>query len=152
MGFLVALCLALSASTLEAARTIEFTNRCSHDIWVSPLTNNQGPMLPEGIVHLSNGAIRTYTIPDGGWGGRFWPKTGCDGSGQNCQMGQSMPPCPAGGCQPPAETKIEFHFPSASNHDDVWYDISLVDGYSLPAEITPSVQVSSSLTFSFQFF
>jgi len=137
----VMLCLIASAPFLEAARTIEFTNRCPQDIWVSPLTNGQGPMLPEGIMRLANGQVRSYNIPDAGWGGRFWPKTGCDGSGNNCVMGQSMPPCPTGGCQPPAETKVEFHFPPAGNSDAVWYDVSLVDGYSLPAEIIPSVQV-----------
>jgi len=136
--FAAVLCLALSASVLDAARQIEFINRCSQDIWISPLTNNQGPMLPEGIVRLTNGQARAYNIPSGGWGGRFWPKVGCDGSGQNCRMGQSVDPCPAGGCHPPADTKVEFHFPAESDTHDVWYDVSLVDGYSLPAEIVPS--------------
>jgi len=69
---------------------------------------------------------------------------GCDGSGQNCQVGQSVPPCPSGGCQPPSDTKVEFFFPSASdNGNQVWYDISLVDGYSLPVEINPSTQTDS---------
>jgi len=144
---IVVVCLALSVSHLEAQRrSIEFTNRCPHDIWIAPLTNNQGPSLPEGIVRLANGGVRAYSIPDAGWGGRFWPKTGCDGNGQNCEMGQSVPPCNAGGCDPPAETKVEFHFPPAGNSDDVWYDVSLVDGYSLPAEIIPSQFTGSCVT------
>lgn len=44
--------------------------------------------------------------------GRFWPKQGCDGSGQNCQVGQSIAPCGRTGCDPPAETKVEFFFPA----------------------------------------
>lgn len=51
-----------------------------------------------------------------------------------------------GGCDPPAETKVEFFFPPVGDSGDVWYDVSLVDGYSLPAEIVPSVQVGSCVT------
>lgn len=47
------------------------------------------------------------------------------------------------GCQPPAETKIEFFFPPAGDPRNVWYDISLVDGYSLSMEIIPSKKVRS---------
>ena len=97
--------------SLASGRQIAFTNRCSHPIWISPLTNADGPPLAEGIQRLEAGARFTYQIPDAGWGGRFWPKQGCDGSGHNCEVGQSMPPCLANGCDPPAETKVEFHFP-----------------------------------------
>lgn len=79
-------------------------------------------------------------------GGRFWPKTGCDGNGQNCVSGQSVPPCGPRGCDPPAETKVEFYFPAAGASGSVWYDVSLVDGYSLPAEIVPSVQQGTCRT------
>lgn len=70
----ILLCLALPA--IISARTIKFSNRCGHDIWVSPLTNAQGPELSPGIVKLGNGGDFTYQIPDSGWGGRFWPKQG----------------------------------------------------------------------------
>jgi len=133
--------LLIVASVLACAnaqsRTISFTNRCPHDVWVSPLTNNQGPSLPQGIQKLTNGQTFSYPIPNLGWGGRFWPKTGCDSNGQNCEVGQSVDPCGPTGCDPPAETKVEFFFPPSSAFDDVWYDVSLVDGYSLPANIIP---------------
>jgi hypothetical protein len=143
----VGLILLLAITTSSTGRQITFQNRCGRDIWISPLTNNQGPPLPDGIVRLANNAKHSYQIPNGGWGGRMWPKTGCDGSGQNCQVGQSIPPCPSGGCQPPAETKVEFFFPpTSSSGQAVWYDVSLVDGYSLPAEIVPSSQGGSCVT------
>ncbi len=91
---------------------------------------------------MDQNARITFNIPDFGWAGRFWPKTGCDGSGQSCAVGQSVAPCPSGGCQPPADTKVEFFFPSVSDSNAIWYDVSLVDGYSLPMEIIPSRQVS----------
>jgi hypothetical protein len=76
-------------------------------------------------------------IPSGGWAGRFWPKINCNSAGDECEFGQSSPPCPAGGCHPPADTKVEFYFPSQPPKEDAWYDISLVDGYSLPMKIVP---------------
>ena len=76
-------------------------------------------------------------IPGDGWAGRFWPKINCEESGDECEFGQSSPPCPAQGCQPPADTKVEFYFPSQPPTEDSWYDISLVDGYSLPMRIVP---------------
>jgi len=136
---------ALSMCSTES-RQIEFENRCGYDIWINPLTNAQGPPLVPGIVRLNNYGRYTYQIPDAGWGGRFWPKSGCDASGHNCEVGQSVDPCNIGGCDPPAETKVEFFFPPLGDPGDVWYDVSLVDGYSLPAEIIPSVQVGSCVT------
>lgn len=124
-------------------RNIEFTNKCSHDVWVHPLTNAQGPPLPGGIQRLGYYGVYNYPIPDGGWGGRFWPKINCDQNGNECEFGQSVDPCPAGGCHPPAETKVEFFFPPSNDPNDIWYDISLVDGYSLPVDILPSVQQGS---------
>jgi len=144
MKFVVlAVCALLSVNLIEAARQIAFTNRCGYDIWVNPLTNAQGPPLPGNIVRLGNGGSHTYQIPDSGWGGRFWPKSGCDNNGQNCEVGQSVDPCGPTGCDPPAETKVEFFFPSAGDPNDIWYDVSLVDGYSLPAEIIPDVNQGS---------
>jgi len=128
------------------SRNIEFHNRCDHDVWVQPLTNAQGPPLGGGIQRLNVGGYYNYAIPNDGWGGRFWPKINCDGQGHNCEFGQSVDPCPDGGCHPPAETKVEFFFPPLNNGYDVWYDISLVDGYSLPVEIIPSVQQGTCVT------
>jgi hypothetical protein len=48
-------------------RNIEFTNRCGYDIWISPLTNAQGPPLPEGIAKLQNNQQFAYQIPEDGW-------------------------------------------------------------------------------------
>lgn len=95
-----------------------------------------------GIQRLQQNARITYNIPTSGWKGRFWPKTECDGSGQNCAVGQSVSPCPTGGCQPPADTKVEFFYPAINDPNAVWYDVSLVDGYSLPMEIVPDKQVN----------
>ncbi|KAJ6643403.1 Glucan endo-1,3-beta-glucosidase [Pseudolycoriella hygida] len=127
-------------------RKITFVNRCAYPIWINPLTSANGPQLGNGIQRLEKNAQITYNIPDSGWEGRFWPKTECDNNGQKCAVGQSVNPCPSNGCQPPADTKIEFFYPLVGNPNTVWYDISLVDGYSLPMEIIPSTKTGSCVT------
>lgn len=62
------LALLLVAFALSEARYIRFANRCPHPIWISPLTNAQGPMHPDGIRRLeANNGIHTYEISDNGW-------------------------------------------------------------------------------------
>jgi hypothetical protein len=69
---------------------------------------------------------------------RFFIKTECDINGQNCKTGNSLAPCPPGGCAPPFESKVEVTFgdksrpTSSEQHDHTWYNPSLVDGYTLP--------------------
>lgn len=113
-------------------------NNCPFTTWLATAPNTNIASLPDGIVQLNSGQSYSYnSIPSGGWAGRFWPKIGCDGAGNNCVFGQSSAPCPAGGCQPPADTKIEFNFAAQGSGQQSWYDISLVDGYSLPIKIVP---------------
>jgi len=126
---------------LTAAVDIVVTNRCPHTIWIA---HDGRPQLPFPNARLDTGAVITFNIPASGWeSGRMWPKLQCDGSGNNCMFGQSSPPCPSDGCQPPADTKVEF-----TMHQDgqAWYDVSLVDGYSLPARIVPSRQGGTCVT------
>lgn len=135
--------LALFMHGIVALRYIQVTNNNGYPIWVQTQPNDKQPQLRNGeIVKLDAGANVKYDIEDAGWGGRIWPKTGCDDSGNNCEFGQSIAPCPDGGCQPPAETKVEFFFPPNGDPAAAYYDISLVDGYSLGAEITPLLNVS----------
>ena len=112
---------------------VSFKNNCPHTIW---LANTGTPSLQS--VTLNQGQSHTYNIDKNtGWNGRIWPKYGCDNSGNNCLFGNSVAPCPSGGCQPPADTKVEFNIPSQPPSRDSWYDVSLVDGYSLPMKIVP---------------
>ncbi len=112
---------------------ISFKNNCPRTLW---LANTGSPALPS--VTLTQGQSYTYNIDkNAGWNGRIWPKYGCDNSGNNCLFGNSVAPCPSGGCQPPADTKVEFNIPPQPPSRDSWYDVSLVDGYSLPMKIVP---------------
>lgn len=138
-----ALTLLFQAGAQAQTTRLSIRNNCSFPIWMASLHNADKPPLPDGTVRLATGDIHNYAIPDNGWAGRFWPKTGCDANGGNCAAGEAVPPCPATGCQPPADSKVEFFFPAASS-GTAWYDISLVDGYSLPFSIAPRGTSSGS--------
>lgn len=112
---------------IAGLRYIEIGNKNNFPIWIETKPNDNKPPLRNGeIVKLNPNDRTKYDIEDAGWGGRFWAKVGCDESGANCEFGQSVDPCPEGGCQPPAETKVEFFFPPTDSTDDSYYDISLV--------------------------
>ncbi|APR79044.1 Beta-1,4-xylanase [Minicystis rosea] len=116
-------------------RTLTIKNNCSQPIWVAHSTNVQAAQ----NVKLNKGAAFVYNVPDAGIAAtRFWPKTGCNESGSNCTIGDSVAPCPAGGCQPPIESKFEATFASKGGPDQTWYNLSQVDGYTLPFKVVPT--------------
>jgi hypothetical protein len=136
---LLALVIGMMLVELSAAVQITVTSQCSFPIWIGTAGN---PALSGGIPRLNPGASVTFPIPSTWISGRMWPKIGCDGSGNNCQFGQSVDPCPSGGCQPAANTLVEFTI----SNGQADYDISFVDGYSLPVQIVPSKQGGSCST------
>lgn len=122
------------------------TNNCQYTIWI------QQQNMPAGtpaVEELAAGASFDYDIPDEGLAStRFWPKTGCDSSGQNCAIGQSSNPCPAVGCAPPVDSKMEATWgctladqsqcaitPQGNPIGDTFYNSSAVDGFTLPFKV-----------------
>lgn len=118
-----------------ANRTLTIRNNCAQPIWVAHSSNVNVPQ----NVKLPTGASFVYDVPVGGIAAtRFWPKTGCNESGLNCTIGDSVAPCPAGGCQPPIESKFEATFAAKGGPDQTWYNLSQVDGYTLPFKVVPT--------------
>lgn len=89
----------------------------------------RSPLLNGLFVNLGAGASCKYDIEDDGWSGRLWSKTECDDNVHNCEIGQSI------------ATKVEFFFPPFESRLAFYYNIRLVDGYSLIAEIIPYAEV-----------
>ncbi|XP_031635191.1 uncharacterized protein LOC116348351 [Contarinia nasturtii] len=119
-------------------RYIKVVNNNNFPIWIESFSNNgQPPLRNNEAVLINPSQAEIFNIEDSGWAGRLWAKFGCDGDGTNCEIGQSVAPCPSNGCQPPSDTKVEFFFPPIGDPKDAYYDISLVDGYSLASEIIP---------------
>jgi hypothetical protein len=113
---------------------LRITNQCSQPIWVAHSDN-----VPDANdVRLDHGQSRDVPIPDAGLSAmRVWPKVGCDAGGQNCTIGDSVAPCPAKGCQPPVDSKFEASFAPKGSSADTWYNLSQVDGYTLPFKVVP---------------
>jgi hypothetical protein len=113
---------------------LRVTNQCAQPIWVAHSDN-----VPDAQnVRLDHGQSRDIAIPDGGLSAtRVWPKVGCDGSGHNCTIGDSVAPCPSGGCQPPVDSKFEASFAPRGGAAQTWYNLSQVDGYTLPFKVVP---------------
>lgn len=128
MLWLVLIVFCYSTKVVELRRHIEVKNLNNFPIWIETLTNNNGAPLSNEIKRINAGGGIKYEISDQGWAGRLWPKIGCDQHGANCEFGQSIAPCPNGGCHPPADTKVEFFFAPKDSSQKSFYDISLVSG------------------------
>jgi len=130
------------------ARTITVSNQCSFTVWPAMFTDpSTGYPIPgyttgwEAAAHTSV----SFTVPDNWRSGRIWGRRDCDFS-----TGTPGPnSCLDGGCNgglvcdpktgtgvPPA-TLAEFTLLASGGLD--YYDVSLVDGFNLPVQITPSV-------------
>ncbi len=117
---------------------LRVTNRCDEPIWIAHSANVGDTQ----NVKLVDGAFHDYDVPASGLASaRFWPKTGCDPAGQNCKIGDNGEgggaPCGPAGCQPPIDSKFEVTFPPEGAQDATFYNLSLVDGYTLPFKVVP---------------
>jgi hypothetical protein len=117
---------------------LRIVSACPQPIWIAHSSNVPG----EQNIRLATGEYHDYAIPASGLSSaRFWPKTGCDTSGHNCRIGDSGEgggaPCGPSGCHPPIDSKFEVTFASTSSSNATFYNLSLVDGYTLPFSVTP---------------
>jgi hypothetical protein len=117
---------------------LRITSHCAQPIWIAHSDNVSDPQNIRLVLNQSH----DYNIPDAGLAStRFWPKTGCDASGHNCVIGDSGEgggkPCPATGCMPPVDSKFEATFAPRGAKDQTWYNLSQVDGYTLPFKVVP---------------
>jgi hypothetical protein len=112
--------------TSTTPRFLQVTNRLVTPLWIgttSGATPNN-PSLPQ-IGPLGTNESYTYVLSSLGWNGRLFFKTNCDAQGTHCTIGQQ------------ANSLVEFNIPGATT-DTTWYDISLVDGYTLPLTLAPT--------------
>lgn len=134
---LFGLSLALLISGTHMA-TLTVRNNCQFTIWPATLTGGGRPQLPNTGFVLDPQASNSIDVP-APWTGRLWARTQCSSSSgrftcatADCGSGQVA--CNGAGGAPPA-TLAEFTLVENGGQD--FYDISLVDGFNLPASITP---------------
>ncbi|BGP69196.1 Thaumatin family-domain containing protein [Rhodotorula toruloides] len=132
---LVTLLLAIGVDAKD--RKITVTNTCTYTIWAGLLTS-VGPKPSQATGwEMPPGSTMSFNVQES-WGGRIWPRTGCDFSDSSKP---DYAQCESGGCKggllctgvPPC-TLAEFNIQETIDH----YDSSLVDGYNVPMAITNS--------------
>ncbi|KAL1364462.1 hypothetical protein AAHE18_03G219800 [Arachis hypogaea] len=126
--------LVLATTYLAAARAAQFDiiNKCSYTVWAAAVPTGGGRQ-------LNSGQTWTIQVAAGTTAARIWARTGCsfDGSGNgHCNTGDcgGRLQCSAYG-QPP-NTLAEFALNQYNNLD--FYDISLVDGFNVPMQFSPT--------------
>ncbi|KAI7893409.1 thaumatin [Mucor mucedo] len=97
--------------------SITVKNNCANSIQVNQLTNEQATSDKSSVV--SAGDSTTINVGST-WGGRIWAREGCSGD-SDCQVG-----APA--------SLAEFLMGGALGKD--YYDVSFVDGFNLPIQIS----------------
>ncbi|MEJ8573924.1 hypothetical protein [Microbaculum marinum] len=117
----------------EAAKsTLKVVNQCNFKVWLQQENIDGAPEL----VKVGKGKSYTYKIvPQGDPSTMVWAKKGCDKNGNNCKIGQTRDPCPASGCMPDFNSRVEATWgctgPGCDN-SVTYYDTSQVDGYTFP--------------------
>ncbi|XP_061373751.1 protein P21-like [Gastrolobium bilobum] len=117
-------------ASAESAR-FDITNKCSYTVWAAAV--------PGGGRQLNSGETWGIDVAAGTAGARIWARTNCnfDGSGHgHCQTGDcgGVLQCTAYGTPP--NTLAEFALNQYNNLD--FFDISLVDGFNVPMEFSPT--------------
>jgi hypothetical protein len=129
--------LVLFAATTAYASKLVVRNQCRTTVWMEQLNVPGAPK----VARIASGRQRTYRIPAGETveATRWWPKTGCDRNGENCKVGQSIGPCPDGGCAPPIDSKFEATW-CVGETCETFFNLSMVDGYTLPVAMRPKAK------------
>lgn len=129
-----------------SARTFTVTNSCSYTIWPAIFTDlNVGQAVPNHATgwEAPAGSSVSFDVPGNWTAGRIWGRTGCDFSKQGPLS------CVTGGCNGgllcdphtgtgvPPVTVAEWTLAANQGGEDN-YDLSVVDGFSVPMLVTPT--------------
>nr|AAM61750.1 osmotin precursor [Arabidopsis thaliana] len=120
----------LLISTATAA-TFEILNQCSYTVWAAAS--------PGGGRRLDAGQSWRLDVAAGTKMARIWGRTNCnfDSSGRGrCQTGDCSGGLQCTGWGHPPNTLAEYALNQFNNLD--FYDISLVDGFNIPMEFSPT--------------
>lgn len=121
----------LSFFTSAHAATFTIHNNCPYTVWAAAS--------PGGGRRLGRGQTWTLTAPPGTSMARIWGRTNCnfDASGRgHCQTGDCGGVLQCNGWGVPPNTLAEYALNQFGNLD--FFDISLVDGFNIPMEFSPT--------------
>lgn len=124
--------------TFTHAATFDIVNQCSYTVWAGAS--------PGGGRQLTTGQTWTITVNPGTTMARIWGRTNCnfDANGQGrCETGDCNGVLECQGYGSPPNTLAEFALNQPNNLDYV--DISLVDGFNIPMDFSPTTSVCRGL-------
>ncbi|CAD6267402.1 unnamed protein product [Miscanthus lutarioriparius] len=124
---LVFLLAVAATSTPAAATTLTLHNLCPYPVWPLVTPNTGFPAISENTGRLDGAGRGLVSIrfPDSFWAGRVVARTGCSSAPSRCETGSA----------PPATVvQLVVH---AEGQDLAAYSVSLVDGFNVPAVVSP---------------
>ncbi|TKY70920.1 Osmotin protein OSM34 [Spatholobus suberectus] len=131
---------AISCVAAAQAANFNITNNCSYTVWAAAV--------PGGGVRLNPTESWSFNVSNGTTGGRIWGRTNCtfDNTGRGkCLTGDcnGVLVCNKTNDTPPTSpyTLVEYALNQYNNLD--FYDISLVDGFNTPLQLSPTYNCSS---------
>ncbi|CAN6338662.1 unnamed protein product [Urochloa humidicola] len=127
LAFLLALA-ASSSSTPAAATTLTLHNLCPYPVWPLITPNTGFPSISDNTGRLDGGGrgLVSFRFPPSFWSGRVVARTGCSSGGPSR--------CETGGAPPATVVQLAVH---AEGQDLAAYSVSLVDGFNVPAVVSP---------------
>ncbi|XP_030551669.2 osmotin-like protein TPM-1 [Rhodamnia argentea] len=117
--------------TPSHSTTFTVRNDCPYTVWAGAS--------PGGGRRLDHGQTWTLNVPQGTKMARIWGRTNCnfDASGRgHCQTGDCGGVLECKGWGVPPNTLAEYALNQFGNKD--FFDISLVDGFNIPIEFSPT--------------
>ncbi|KAF4417958.1 Pathogenesis-related protein 5 [Colletotrichum fructicola] len=143
------------ATTLHAQSVVLtiVNNSSDHTIWPaiegSPLSEPtlsdggvvSGDPLPEGLALLANSTVKV-ALPQTNWSGRLWARQYCSADGTGCVLGD----CGSRSCWGRSSTLTTL-FELTVLSDKIYYDISLVDGYTCGITVKPDDDACEPITY-----
>lgn len=120
----------LAAST--AATTLTLHNLCPFPVWPLVTPNGGFPSISDNTIRLDGdgSGLVSFRFPPTFWAGRVVVRTGCAGSGNPSR-------CETGTAEPFTVVQLVVHSPEGGQQDLAVYSVSLVDGFNVPAVVSP---------------
>uniref|UniRef100_A0A0E0MNS2 Thaumatin-like protein n=1 Tax=Oryza punctata TaxID=4537 RepID=A0A0E0MNS2_ORYPU len=126
---------ATTSTTAAAATKLTLHNLCPYPVWPLVTPNTGFPSISDNTVRLDGGGrgLVSFTFPDSFWAGRVVARTGCAAAG-------GVARCETGNAPPATVVQLVVHSPEGGQ-DLAAYSVSLVDGFNVPAVVSPQAIV-----------
>ncbi|KAG8049025.1 hypothetical protein GUJ93_ZPchr0009g1614 [Zizania palustris] len=133
LAVLVAVAVVAVSSTTAVATKLTLHNLCQYTVWPLVTPNTGFPSISDNTARLEGGGrgLVSFQFPSSFWAGRVVARTGCVGGGNPSR-------CETGNAPPSTVVQLVVHSTEAGAGKDLAvYSVSLVDGFNVPAVVSP---------------